>query len=635
MPHRTEGDQVLCVKIGVLKKLHKLFLCLIAALAAATASREPLFAALETHISEDFSSKGLFFSGSDGGVNYAYTGSGTYKVDATGSAGVGRSMIIDVLSDFTLEVKVRILEVSDDATSGGAGVVFRVAKEGSSSYKYHTFSIEPPSKFRAGKFTGGRLVQYYPPQNTDAIVDGWNLLKVVCNGDQLSLSVNGKQVSLVKDGAIPSGGYGLYVMPGTSAEFDDFKVFTESKANVEPAEEGPPEVPRFRYETVKSDDFSGNAPIFYEGGDEYGKFEYTGHNSYRIDLTGSDKTWSIPSTVKDSIADGMVGVDAFLLKAPSPDFNKIGVVFREKPRPDGWSDYFAFYILPSGFYGLLQVSGDVAKDLIPPTKSAAIVPGAVNRLEAVYVGTSIYLVINDSCIRRYETSDTFPGGYGVYMTGGAVGEFQHFSASRASLPPEEQPLVLEPKPDNYIDLTVRLNGYFSETFDESDKPGLFPVGKADDYSIRVESGEYLIDGSNAAEDVFSFVPGRFNKYDVSVAARKLGGSAKLGFGLVLQNTPSFKTYVAFVITDDGWFSVQKSTDGQTEQLVPWTKSDLILPGQSNRIGAVHKGDDFQFFINGQMAAMLPIPGLQAGGMGLVAAKGLTVAFDAFEAKAPD
>ncbi|MCD6119824.1 DUF1080 domain-containing protein [bacterium] len=581
------------------------------------------------YVNESFDDKGLFYEGSSGGVRYTYTSRGTYKINSMASDGVGRSIVEDRASDFVLSVDVRILDFDEEVMSANAGVIFRVIT-GSEGESYYTFNIDNSRRFHAGRFTGDKFTRFYPGQETDATKSGWNTLKVRCVEDKIDLYINGKNVSSLNDSTIPSGGYGLYTTAGTVAEFDNFVLDLLLKPDIR-KQAGTVDLPDLKFSKFVSDDFTGLDPLFYEGEDEYGKFQYTDHESYLIDLTSSP--WPTPSTVPGEIAEGRVSVDSFFTFSEHPDVDHAGLIVRYRERDDGWGDYYLLEIYSSGHYRFVRVMGEEIAVLHPYTATDSIKKAGINRLEIICTGTSFYIVINEIPLAVVEDGEIDKGGYGVYLSGGTSAEFQNFLVEvvRGSI---DTTNMIEPRPDNYIDLTLKLNDYFTCDFEnEEDVP--FAVGERAGFKLDLRDGSYVIDATEAEIDAFSFILGRFSRYRASVELKKLDGEDKLGYGLVFQVSPSQTSYIAFVITNDGYYSIQKSDKGTVSMLVDWTESNLIASHSANRIEVTRKSANFSFLINGELVEMFPIEGLGTGGLGFVAAKGMKVVFDDFVINAPD
>lgn len=582
------------------------------------------------YISEDFDQKGLFYAGSAGGVEYKYTDKGAYKINAMSAKSIGRSIVADKISDFEMAVDVRLLDFDDEAMSASAGILFRVAAGSGNKYSYYTFSIDNFTKFHAGKLTGDKYTQFYPGQESTAITTGWNRLKARCIGSQIILYINNEQVSVINDATMASGGYGFYATPGASAEFDNFDLqLISSNTVVEQVETI--KLPEYRFTKIVSDDFSGTNPLFYEGEDEYSKFKYTDHKSYLVDLSASD--WPTPSTIKGDMTDGRVSVDSFFTSAPKPASNHVGVVIRYRNREDGWGDYYVLQVYASGSYKFVRVIGEELVDLVKSTSTDAIKKNGINRLQVTAEGSKFYIVINDIPLAMVEDNVIDRGGYGVFLSGRSSAEFQNFLVEGIKGLTDTTGMI-KPQPDNFIDLSMKVNDYFTDSFDEGTE-GKFKIGEKKTFTLSRLDGQYIIDAKEADEDAFSFVAGRYNRYDISVKVKKLDGEDKLGIGLVVQVSPSQTSYLAFIITNDGYYSVQQSDKGEVIKLVDWTKTELVIANDFNTLEIRRVVDDYVFKLNGEIVEMFPIEDSGAGGIAFVTAKGVKAAFDDFVIKSPE
>ena len=80
----------------------------------------------------------------------------------------------------------------------------------------------------------------------------------------------------------------------------------------------------------------------------------------------------------------------------------------------------------------------------------------------------------------------------------------------------------------------------------------------------------------------------------------LGAAMRLAFDA--QRTTS---YLAFLISSDGYYSLIESRDGSERRLSDWIESDAIRQGLDawNTARVVGRGSAYQFFINGEAAAL--------------------------------
>jgi hypothetical protein len=117
--------------------------------------------------------------------------------------------------------------------------------------------------------------------------------------------------------------------------------------------------------------------------------------------------------------------------------------------------------------------------------------------------------------------------------------------------------------------------------------------------------------------------------DVTVHARfrKVGGPPGGGYGIIVRDTGVNRRdgvsqegrYYVFEAGDRGEYGVWRREGGSWVELVPWTRTNIVLPGSaSNELTVTARGDRLRFLINGSEVANLTDPILRQGGVGMFA-----------------
>jgi serine/threonine protein kinase len=105
----------------------------------------------------------------------------------------------------------------------------------------------------------------------------------------------------------------------------------------------------------------------------------------------------------------------------------------------------------------------------------------------------------------------------------------------------------------------------------------------------------------------------------TVIAHRAIGSVDASYGVIFRSKD--QNYYAFVICDCPGFQFLLRDNGTWKQLISWTKTDAIKPGQENRITVSAIGSQFVFFINDQYVAGMMDSTLPDGAIGLAAGPG--------------
>ena len=92
---------------------------------------------------------------------------------------------------------------------------------------------------------------------------------------------------------------------------------------------------------------------------------------------------------------------------------------------------------------------------------------------------------------------------------------------------------------------------------------------------------------------------KFRDVAVEVDARQVEGSLDSTFGLIVRHQVGEERYYWFQISGDGYYSVEKKTDGEWILLQAWEPSDAIRQGldATNQIRVVTYRDRFDFYVN--------------------------------------
>jgi len=110
-------------------------------------------------------------------------------------------------------------------------------------------------------------------------------------------------------------------------------------------------------------------------------------------------------------------------------------------------------------------------------------------------------------------------------------------------------------------------------------------------------------------------------------------------GLIFRISADGDFYYYFEVRDTQLFSVWANDQGSWTDIVPYTESTAIRPGENNHLEIIAQGDEYFFFINNQLVAertiLAPSEGYSGLAVGLsYADEQSTIVFDNFELRAP-
>ena len=132
-------------------------------------------------------------------------------------------------SDFRVVVEARRVS----GPIGSYGIIFRL--KGDWDDNFYTFTISSDGSYSLFKYVNRRWVEIVPWTYSTHIRQGteWNLLEVEAIGPEISLFVNRKHLTTVKDSTFLQGFIGLTVQsfdePGIKVEFDNFKILSAER----------------------------------------------------------------------------------------------------------------------------------------------------------------------------------------------------------------------------------------------------------------------------------------------------------------------------------------------------------------------------------------------------------------------
>lgn len=117
---------------------------------------------------------------------------------------------------------------------------------------------------------------------------------------------------------------------------------------------------------------------------------------------------------------------------------------------------------------------------------------------------------------------------------------------------------------------------------------------------QIVDGAMQIYLAQAGRIVYSATKPYFDDFDITVDTQAISGAEDNAYGVVFRQRDRNNLY-AFLISSNGYYSLERTIDGSTKPLSQWFASDLINQGLNavNRLRVVAFDDRFQFYINGE------------------------------------
>ena len=147
---------------------------------------------------------------------------------------------------------------------------------------------------------------------------------------------------------------------------------------------------------------------------------------------------------------------------------------------------------------------------------------------------------------------------------------------------------------------------FSDTFDSNKNDWI--IGNGDDefttITREIKDGKYTWDVSSK-QSVIAWVAADtkpVSNFHLTVELKQVSGSNQSDYGLIFREDADSNLYY-FGIDDEGFFCLL-SYDNEWTDMIEFTKSSVILPGETNSLTVIADGPNFIFFINDQLVGRM-------------------------------
>lgn len=117
---------------------------------------------------------------------------------------------------------------------------------------------------------------------------------------------------------------------------------------------------------------------------------------------------------------------------------------------------------------------------------------------------------------------------------------------------------------------------------------------------------------------YPFIDHRVGDFYATAECRLVRGKASgSSCGLAFRIADG-KNFYKFVVADDQRLEIAIVEKGEWVELLPWEDTDLVRPGEMNRVAILARGTHYRFFINGELAHELDNDQSATGGVGILA-----------------
>lgn len=404
--------------------------------------------------------------------------------------------------------------------------------------------------------------------------------------------------------------------------------------------------------------FDNNTYHWYVGTDDnsYDKVTYAVQNGkYRWNVTAHKGFVQWIRLSDDPLTDFYLTVDA--QETSNPALGEYGIIFRE----DKYGDHYYFAVTQGGQFYVSLYNKEKWTNLIASNYSEFIQQNESNQLTIWSKGSHFLFFINGHYVGE-ATDDQIPEGkLGIAVGLDSANTQSIFEFDNVELRSPAPPATATPTPNLtatqqvIIESTNTAEAFqatvtsaeskwktvFADNFDSKPKNWDEISSDIDNAKsiIEVIDGKYSWDiESHQPVTNWAIAPTRSLKdFVLNVDARQISGPSTADYGVIFREDSSFHTYY-FGINNNGEYVLQLYNTDWID-LINYTKSELIHPGEVNHITIVAEGSEFTFFINGQYLTQVSDQRLEKGQAGLTATlqrsnEHAVFEFDNFELRAP-
>jgi|GEM_PF-1648571 len=353
-----------------------------------------------------------FFEGALGDKLFSYAENGVYRIDTTNSFDYGHSVLLHNLSTYELEARGELAGntapklIEGRPVKAGWGITFNYTEDAAGRESFLLALVNPAERtFVLRRVDGDDFTNLLGPFACETVHSSANVLRAKVDAGRIEAFVNGEQVGSVFEPSLLAGGFGLYVTPRTTGEFDYISVRTEALPV-----------------SVVHDDFSGSPARWFTGDQDGVTYAY-GDGAYIINATGGAMAGM--SLFSGEHADFEMEVS--VRKLAGPDNHGFGVFFQDFPNETGGFDQFRFLISNDGWFTVQRSFEDLPRALFEWAESERIVADAGNCLRARMLNGRLSLYINDYLVYELTDLPVAEGKLGFYVSAGVSASFDNFT----------------------------------------------------------------------------------------------------------------------------------------------------------------------------------------------------------------
>lgn len=287
--------------------------------------------------------------------------------------------------------------------------------------------------------------------------------------------------------------------------------------------------------------------------------------------------------------------------------NLFGVIWGYK----NVGNFYVFGISRNGAFNYLKHVDSKWETVIDWTRSTYIKKGNTdNRLTVVKSGMQLQFFINGHHVGDAPFEKFFGNNIGLYNSSKQTVTFDNF-------------LITQSTSDAPIERVV-----YREDFLNNDD-GWFGINN-NEVAAQVEQGYYIYEYKKSKSAYFSWhevALGEDKDFKVEANITKISGVDDTAFSLV-WGMKDVKNYYAFGINGNGGYMVEKSIDGQWENITHWNSSSYINKKNAiNKLAILKNKDKLEFYINDRQVNEIPYAKFLGNKIGFLIGNKIKIAVD--------
>ena len=266
------------------------------------------------------------------------------------------------------------------------------------------------------------------------------------------------------------------------------------------------------------------------------------------------------------------------------------------------NNFYYLNITANGYYQYGKCENAKYVDVIPWTASTAIHSASVtemnsNTITVKNVGGQLSFYINDTYVSQSPALPFFGSKIGL-------GVYRQMKVHCTSLRVTQSSPTIGERSVLHDDFTSNANSW--------------SVWDDENHYAAVERGVLVLEGKQKDKAWFNCISAKVDQqsdYTIEATVRKVDGDENTGYGIAWGYLDGSNTLM-FKISGTGYYQVVKRVNGIDSDLIPWEKTDVVIPSNgTNKLSIRKVKNGLSVYVNDQLLKSIaaePWTGSQVG-----------------------